>query len=590
MATPLAFAHAIYYAMVSKCSRDLLLISRFQCCAAILFLLTCPSFAIKVPAGLDDCSSLDACLQLIDQVVPSRDDGEGSNAEVLASALRRFGNPAKVELLKRATGTHPGWRNVAGAILSEWHSWSASDVPLLREALRKDPGGWIARPLGEIATPEAIQALVEDLPKGSENQTDFALSELGSKAIPYLFPVLERDKDAPSAERVIREMKATAAPFASQWATLAADTRQSVQARLGALRGIAALGDRARGSFEGLHKLLHDPDSRIRQQVDRTLKSVHDPVVVEEVAQKCRPRAGPFDPLALEALKCLSEIASYGRGGREVGARLLPFLASENGAERSYAVTTLGQIGFDPAIPQIEDALNSPDWRVVYAAIRSLGWLGDTSAVPVMERIATEYWLPEVRVRAKRVAETLSSAGRVSRPSRLSRGWQKGDDPFEIDRDVLDEGSDCPSKEWRWQKMPFRFPETSDERGTELRLADGRFVGSNRGEWGGELIWRPTSGEPESIRKDNVVAIAPDEDGPVALFGLSHMDLAYGYAVHVTRPNGETWKPVEIARLPAEADALLTIAPDLFAAWSDRRVVIFSAKRGILGLATCAAP
>jgi hypothetical protein len=138
-----------------------------------------PATAIEVPRGLNDCPSLEACLQLIDQVVPARDDGEGSNATVLANKLRRFGDSAKHELLKRATGHQPGWRNVAGAILSEWHSWTPSDVSELHEALRKQPGGWVARPLGEIATPEAIQALVEDLPKGGENQTDFALSNLG---------------------------------------------------------------------------------------------------------------------------------------------------------------------------------------------------------------------------------------------------------------------------------------------------------------------------------------------------------------------------------------------------------------------------
>jgi hypothetical protein len=65
------------------------------------------------------------------------------------------------------------------------------------------------------------------------------------------------------------------------------------------------------------------------------------------------------------------------------------------------------------------------------------------------------------------------------------------------------------------------------------------------------------------------------------------MGLAYGYALHVIRSDGETWKAIEVARLPAEAGRFVTIGPDLFAAWSDRRVVVFSAERGILGLASC---
>jgi hypothetical protein len=42
-------------------------------------------YGYRSARGLDDCPSLEACLQLIDQVVPARDDGEGSNSTVLAT-------------------------------------------------------------------------------------------------------------------------------------------------------------------------------------------------------------------------------------------------------------------------------------------------------------------------------------------------------------------------------------------------------------------------------------------------------------------------------------------------------------------------
>ena len=110
-------------------------------CAAALLLGGQWASAIKVPPGLDRCRSLQACMRLLETVVPDVDDGEGSNAAILARDLARFGEPAKRELLDRAVGPQPGWRNVAGAILGEWKSWDASDVAKLREALRKDPGG-----------------------------------------------------------------------------------------------------------------------------------------------------------------------------------------------------------------------------------------------------------------------------------------------------------------------------------------------------------------------------------------------------------------------------------------------------------------
>jgi hypothetical protein len=216
----------------------LLRIRAFGIVVSLLLLLEYQALAIKVPRGLANCPSLQACMTLLNAIVPATDDGEGSNAEILARDLSRFGDAAKRELLNRAVGPHPGWRNVAGAILGKWDSWSPSDVPKLREALRRDPGGWVARPLGKIATPEAVRALVEDLPNGSESQTGFALSHLGAKAIPYLFPLLESAQQSEPAARVISDMGDLAMPFAGAWAALAIDTQKRLNVRVAALRGI----------------------------------------------------------------------------------------------------------------------------------------------------------------------------------------------------------------------------------------------------------------------------------------------------------------------------------------------------------------
>src|SRR6266481_7875556 len=91
-------------------------VARLGICVGV-FLAPALSFAIPVPHGLDHCPTLGECLGLLDSVVPAKDNGEGSNSEILARDMERFGEPAKQELLKRAAGQHPGWRNVAGAIL-----------------------------------------------------------------------------------------------------------------------------------------------------------------------------------------------------------------------------------------------------------------------------------------------------------------------------------------------------------------------------------------------------------------------------------------------------------------------------------------
>jgi hypothetical protein len=65
------------------------------------------------------------------------------------------------------------------------------------------------------------------------------------------------------------------------------------------------------------------------------------------------------------------------------------------------------------------------------------------------------------------------------------------------------------------------------------------------------------------------------------------MGTNYGYAVPVSQRADGGWSLIEIARLPAQPEAFAAFAPNLFAAWSDGRVIVFSGKE-ILGLAACA--
>jgi hypothetical protein len=91
------------------------------------------------------------------------------------------------------------------------------------------------------------------------------------------------------------------------------------------------------------------------------------------------------------------------------------------------------------------------------------------------------------------------------------------------------------------------------------------------------------------LLKHNVVAIEPTEGGAIVLFGFAHLSLVDGYAVRVSRRGDGGWSLSEVARLPSRADALATIGPNLFAAWSENRVVVFSDQE-IVGLATCVEP
>lgn len=550
----------------------------------VVLLSAWPGRGAQLPPGMHSCPSITACLKLLDGVASPADGSIGPREKELRGILQQFGDSARHELLRRAAGNDVGWRNLAGAILADGWSWAPADVPELRSALLKDPGGWSARPLGEIGTPEAIRVLVEDLPKGSENQTNFALAHLGSEAVPFLFPLLEDQETAKPAQRVISEMDSTVLPVASRWAQCAADQSQPLRIRLAALRGIAALGDKARDAAASLTGLLSSPEAELRTEVYLTLRATHNQTVIHQVAASCRPRAEQFDSLALGALMCLREIAAYGEDAKDVGQDLLPFLSSMNGAEKEYGITTMAAIGYSPALPQIVAALSSPDWRVTYAAARSIGWLGDKDAVPELQAVASTHWLPEVREEANRaISALLSPEGRLSGPVA----------PFEIDRAVLGVTPPCAGHRWTWKNVSFvlRQPLGDREQYTSLPFQGGKLKGTNQGEWGGTLAWERAGLhlKSELIYRDNVVEMESDDDGAMVLFGVSHMGLTDGYVLRVGRASDGAWRLSEVARLPAEGEALTSVAPGTFAALSQGRVVVFT-RTAILGMAACDGP
>ena len=157
--------------------------------------------------------------------------------------------------------------------------------------------------LGQIGTPDAIRALVEDLSTAAdiESQTGFALEKLGPKAIPFLIPLLKDQEKSLLAAQVIAEMDPLPTAYASTWVVTALDAEVPLEARMAALRGIAALGPAAEHTSEALHVLLKDNDPELQKQVGATLRAVRDPIVVVQMAQSCQPKAPQFDFLALDS-------------------------------------------------------------------------------------------------------------------------------------------------------------------------------------------------------------------------------------------------------------------------------------------------
>lgn len=540
------------------------------------------------------CPDLEVCFDQIEQTIPDYDNGRVYlDAQNIAETLKtRFGESAREALLQKGIGEHGGWRNFAHNILRHWEGWSEADIEQLEQLLNIDSGGVIAHALAEIGTDEAIAILFRDLARsGMRNQTGFALRRLGPEVLTHALPVLamERRHLPPyqrgwtAASSLVWEFGSRATFIADDWIEIATDESVSVENRIAALRGLAAMGGHLGDRSPALRSLLSSPDEEIADAAYEVLLRSYDPSVAVRHARTCKPEALVWDQFARRAKVCLGQLADFGSNGERAGAEVLPFLDSENTAERLYAIEALGLIGYRLAIPEIEDFLKSEDWRLRYAAIRALGHLSSKDSVPKIEAAAADYWLDELNWYARAVVQSLirNQPAGGSMPSSWSGYGSFGayDSPYEKRRD-------CKSGDWSFGDVEFRVQATNRADTVQLEVEDGLLVGVDQGEFGGALVWKPEHGEEVTLWRDNTYALHPVDGGYISIHGSAHMIFNHGYAVFSERTDDGRYRSGEIARFPSMAGLVNAIGGGRFAADFGGRVLVFS-KDGILGSARC---
>ena len=571
--------------------------------------------ARQIPEGFAQCAVLDDCLSALDTVAKHSADGSSSNMDAgFAARLAQFGQPAKRELLKRAAGEDRGWRNLAGAILMNWPSFEPADVPALIAVLRKEPGGWIARPLGRLGTPEAVAALADDVRQnGASNQSGWALSQIGDQVFPYLLPLLSDDKRWHDAAEIMGDMKLRARDGLDGWLAIALDPKQPERDRIGALRGIGILGTSAKDVAPKLRPLLTADNGygAIDETVRKVLAAMGDRTVAAETVLACAPSTDPSEG-SFESRICLEQAAYHGEAILPYANLILSaFLNSRTGMDRANGASVLGFIGYAPAKQRLIELLEDPDWRVVYAAARSLGWLKAREAVPALRKIASGHWLAEVRDEAARAIAVLQSqTGDLPRPDVVGGSLDYPPRvPLELDATFAPDVAPCRSGQWTWRAQVFREP---SEVAMTAHLPGGDLAGRDSGEWGGEVMWKPASQVPSYVAQGNVEGIERVGDGAIAVIGGGGIWTSYdaargprsanasteitisngpggsGYALRLRRDASGAWRVAEIARFPRAAFGLIRIDRDLFAVWSGNRAIVFRPS-GIAGVAACVA-
>lgn len=575
--------------------------------------------------GFEECRTLEECLAAMDADAHSRSHGAGSKQDdVYRARLETFGERAKRALLARAAGDDRGWSNLAGAVLMEWQPLGPDDVPALVAALRAEPNGWVARPLARIATPEAVEALSADVrAHGAQGQSGIFLAKLGDRALPLVLSLLADPKKTSDASFLLGEMKEGAIHGLDPWLVIARDDKQPKEMRLAALRGIGLLGSSAKRAAPQIRPLLQEDDRDIVETAIKVLEAMADQSVVADAITSCDAPGEPGHTF-IDREICLSQAAAYGEAARPFGNWiLLTFAQSPDGSDRASAATTLGFIGYREAESRLVEMLRDPDWHVVYAALRALGWLGATDALAGIDRVATDHWLSDVRDQARIVAAALRSPARMLEqpkiwPGGLGRPPSVND--FIVDATMAPDVAPCTGDTWRWNGRTFHVPRlahrTLDLPSRGARPA-GTLSGTDRGEWSGELSWTPKGGAPSYLASGNIQGIEPAADGALVVVGgggglyksynpdipsapvtpegdpvetvtVSNGPDGSGIVLLALPDPSGAWRLSRIAVLPRGADAFAAIGDGLYAAWSGNRAVVLT-REGIAGVAACVA-
>ena len=476
--------------------------------------------------------------------------------------------------------------NIAAAVLRDAKQIDPVYLPQIRKGL--DRGlGWLPLALGRMDSPEAAKEAVdrylvsEDAP---ENQEGFAVEVSGRRAVPY---IVERASCKTGCDKLTHYLLGSALKDMDEDArraaapglmTIAANSATPEAVSNGVLMMISDLGE-AGHALEPDLLALREKSPKLERAVDEALIGIRSASSGEIFA--ARLRQAPND-------LTLRDLAETGPAARVAGSEVVELLSSHDPDTRIAAARALGFIGYEPATGPLIGLLNDPvDPRLGRVAAESLGRLHSQAALSALDEAAKSHWYPPVREAAAEAARHIRSN------SPYESRWGAGNFPFEFFayQDMGVDGPECaefsvkPIAEPKTRKIyaqespadlkklaytstilsygPAEEPPADSKNdvievtpdnmiehrqlvqqvpNVALRAGNGWLVGSNRGEWGGELMFVGDNGVKQLVLDRNVEDIYQLGDKYVATVGLAHITMNNGALIELDRGDSGQWR------------------------------------------------
>ncbi|MDP1824727.1 MAG: hypothetical protein Q8L48_15840 [Archangium sp.] len=481
-------------------------------------------------------------------------DNGGLPQELLRNreAIVTFGEQAISMALPHLKDPNPVVRRFFGSVLEGLPGLTERELPALIAAYR---GGnrWVVGAIASIRTPKAISFLAgefERAPQGNEALA-WHLGQFGPAGVQALLQPLNRDAPvrdhfAASACGGVRELGAGGTNVGAELlVTLASEMRPVAnrKAALWLLGCVPPLSASERVAVDGAvtasKALQLDKNTSLLQVTLGTPEGVR--IIMRRLAKQ---------PEYVAAL------VAAGQSARIAEPAVLSLTDHPTANIRLEAVKALGAIGGDPSIARLELALtDDTDWQIPCAAARSLVTLKANSKLSALRAAARTAWYPPT-------AECIDAAGKALESGVVLSQQRKWEVP---------DGSP-----WRVHPVPraaARTEELSERQRAALRVTgavrswsergpltesvvgppsvalalDGGFLlGTNRGEWGGELVWS-SGGKQRPLLEENIVGIHRLGGRLIVVTGLAHLGINEGAVFRVefaadSTPHATEWR------------------------------------------------
>lgn len=561
-----------------------------------LLLFSSTAFAIDKNVTPDICQSPRDCILKIHQVLDrSRKPGQYPPLEeqAIIKKLLEFGEEAMPFIVELLDEDDELIASIGGVALREASSIDKKYLPQIVKGLDRGVS-WLPIALAKIGTPEAAEFAVTKflLSKSAPyNQEKSALILLGKKAFPAIIKGAKcewgcNDKTYYLLGHALGEMRENQEEAARSLIKVAEDSSLSADIRRGVLNMISFLDKPALVIEDHLLK-IRENEKQLTDAVNSALigiKSKHAGKIYVDLLARGGDRL------------ILRDIAELGISGNEAGPAVLELLDSDEMEKIQMAVRTLGYIEYRQAVPKLIQLLNkSSDVQLNWIATESLGRMKSEIAIPALQNVAVSHWYPPVKEAAKNAIEHIKSGkfykskfhknnfpfdyfsyqhfgleacentALIAKPEPEDQKLYQSNAKEKLQSLVYKSvilGYGAKDEEQQRLENPDGIIEVNKSNISEhrqeiqqvpqvaLRVDGGWLAGSNRGEWGGELVYIPDNGKVIKIIGENIENIYKFGDRYIATAGLAHLSANNGMIYELFQDKEGYWRKKEWLKLP----------------------------------------